>query len=165
MTEKLLTGTLSLKTTNQIHGKIMKIILKYPPFLAYPTGVPVYLAPWIACPSGGKPTVVSLPPRGASCPGISYPPPWLSSAPGGASCPGRFILPPPIQKILLCDVYYYLQPNILRLGFGIQNFWSETDRKDDHVLLLNITTHDTRFAKFVNRTFLLRCTYFCAPNQ
>ena len=30
--------------------------------------------------------------------------------PGGASCPGWFILPPThIRKILLCDVYYYLQ--------------------------------------------------------
>ena len=72
-------------------------------------GVPVYLAPWTACPPGGKPTAVSLPPGGAGCPGISYPPPWLSS-PRGASCPGRFILPPAhAEKILLCDVYYYLQ--------------------------------------------------------
>ena len=36
------------------------------------TGVTVYLAP-----------LDSLPPRGASCPGISCPPPWLSSPPGG----------------------------------------------------------------------------------
>ena len=50
-----------------------------------------------------------LAPRGASCPGISYPPPWLSSPPG-ASCPGRFILPPAhTEKNFLCDVYYYLQ--------------------------------------------------------
>ena len=35
-------------------------------------GVTVYLAP-----------LDSLPPRGASCPGISCPPPWLSSPPGG----------------------------------------------------------------------------------
>ena len=50
-----------------------------------------------------------LAPRGASCPGISYPRPGYL-IPGGASCPGRFILPPaPIKKILLCDVYYYLQ--------------------------------------------------------
>ena len=39
------------------------------------TGVPVYLAPWTACP-----------------------PPWLSSPPGGASYPGRFILPPAQHK-------------------------------------------------------------------
>ena len=58
-----------------------------------------------------------LAPRGASCPGISCPPPWLSSPPGGklsrpvylaphpgylhprgASCPGRFILPPAQHK-------------------------------------------------------------------
>ena len=61
------------------------------------TGVPVYLAPWTACPPGGK-LSRDLTPR----------PGYLN--PRGASCPGRFILPPThIKKILLCDVYYYLQ--------------------------------------------------------
>ena len=45
----------------------------------------------LSCPPG------QLAPRGASCPGISCPPPWLSSPPG-ASCPGRFILPPRQHK-------------------------------------------------------------------
>ena len=57
------------------------------------SGVPVYLAPWTGCPPGGKPTMDGLPPRGATCPGISYPPPWLPSPPG-ATYPGWFILPP-----------------------------------------------------------------------
>ena len=70
--------------------------------------VPVYLAPWTACSPGDKPT--------ANCPRISYPLPCLSSSPGGQavqaglSCP---LSPPPTPartgKILLCDVYYYLQ--------------------------------------------------------
>ena len=50
-----------------------------------------------------------LAPREASCPGISYPRPGYLH-PRGASYPGRFILPPThTEKILLCDVYYYLQ--------------------------------------------------------
>ena len=72
-------------------------------------GVPVYLAPWTACPPGGKPTAVGLPPRGQAVPGYLTPRPGYLN-PRGASCPGRFILPPAnIKKILLCDVYYYLQ--------------------------------------------------------
>ena len=63
-----------------------------------------------------------LAPRGASQPQLACPPPggqavpgYLTPCPGylnprGASCPGRFILHPAhIKKILLCDVYYYLQ--------------------------------------------------------
>ena len=69
--------------------------------------VPVYLAPWTACPlvvvGGGAWGELSRdilpPPR----PGYLHPR-W-------ASCPGRFILSPAhTGKILLCDVYYYLQP-------------------------------------------------------
>ena len=72
-------------------------------------GVPVYLAPWTACPPGGKPTAVGLPPGGQAVPGYLTPRPGYLN-PRGASCPGRFILPPAhIKKILLCDVYYYLQ--------------------------------------------------------
>ena len=64
----------------------------------FSTGVPVYLAPWTACPPGGQ-----------SVPGYLTPRPGYLN-PRGASCPGRFILPPAhIKKILLCDVYHYLQ--------------------------------------------------------
>ena len=56
------------------------------------------LPPWTACPPGGQAVPGYLTPR----------PGYLN--PRGASCPGRFILPPAhIKKILLCDVYYYLQ--------------------------------------------------------
>ena len=73
------------------------------------SGVPVYLAPWTACPPGGKRTAVGLPPGGQAVPGYLTPRPGFLN-PRGASCPGRFILPPAhIKKILLCDVYYYLQ--------------------------------------------------------
>ena len=76
------------------------------------TWCPSLSCPLDSLPPGGKPTTVSLP-WGASCPGISYPLPWLSSPPRwgvGPSCPGRFILPPAYtEKILLYDVYYYLQ--------------------------------------------------------
>ena len=34
-----------------------------------PAGVLVYLAPWTACPPGGKPTVVGLPSGGQAVPG------------------------------------------------------------------------------------------------
>ena len=62
-----------------------------------------------------------LAPRGASQPWLAWPPGgqavpgYLTPRPGylyvrGACCPGRFILPPAhTEKILLCDVYYYLQ--------------------------------------------------------
>ena len=54
--------------------------------------------PWLAYPLGGKLSRDILPPA------------LVILTPGGASCPGRFILPPAhIKKILLCDVYYYLQ--------------------------------------------------------
>ena len=77
--------------------------------VAAQAGVPVYLAPWTACPPGGKPTTVGLPPGGQAVPGYLTPRPGYLN-PRGASCPGRFILPPAhIKKILLCDVYYYLQ--------------------------------------------------------
>ena len=48
-------------------------------------GVPVYLAPWTACPPG------------ASCPGISCPPPWLSSPPGGKLSRPVYLAPLPTQ--------------------------------------------------------------------
>ena len=57
-------------------------------------GVPVYLAPWTACPPGGKSTAVGLLPRGQAVAGYLAPHPGYLH-PRGASCPGRFILPPP----------------------------------------------------------------------
>ena len=54
--------------------------------------------PRLACPPGGKLSRDILPPA------------LVILTPRGANCPGRFILPPAhIKKILLCDVYYYLQ--------------------------------------------------------
>ena len=61
----------------------------------------------IRCPSLSCP-LDSLP-GGQAVPGYPTPRPGYLN-PRGASCPGRFILPPAhIKKILLCDVYYYLQ--------------------------------------------------------
>ena len=51
-------------------------------------------------------------PPGQLAPRDILPPTLVIFTPGGASCPSRFILPPTpthIKKILLCDVYYYLQ--------------------------------------------------------
>ena len=45
----------------------------------------------LSCPPG------QLAPRGASCPGLSYPPPWLSSPPGGQAVQAGLSCPPPIQ--------------------------------------------------------------------
>ena len=68
-----------------------------------------FILPLDSLPPGGQANHGYLAPRGASCPGISYPRPGYLR-PRGASCPGRFILPPAhTEKILLCDVYYYLQ--------------------------------------------------------
>ena len=58
---------------------------------------------------GGKPTAVCLPPGGQAVPGYLTPHPGYLH-PRGVSCPGQFILPPAhTEKILLYDVYYYLQ--------------------------------------------------------
>ena len=46
---------------------------------------------------GGRLTAVDLPP-GASCPGISCPPPWLSSPPGGKLSRPAYLTPPPLQQ-------------------------------------------------------------------
>ena len=94
----------SLKST-----KVSKVCETMSPYSNCMSGVPVYLVPWTACPPGGKPTAVSLPPGGQAVPGYLTPRPGYLH-PRGASCPGRFILPPTnTEKILLCDVYYYLQ--------------------------------------------------------
>ena len=70
---------------------------------------PSLSCPLDSLPPGGQANRGWLAPRGASCPGISYPRPGYLH-PRGASCPGRFILPPAhTKKLLLCDVYYYLQ--------------------------------------------------------
>ena len=91
------------------------------------SGVPVYLAPWTACPPGGKPTAVGLPPGGQAVPGYLSPRPGYLN-PRGASCPGRFILPPAhIKKILLCDVYYYLQHYNNYMQFRSYNYVNLND--------------------------------------
>ena len=71
---------------------------------------PSLSCPLDSLPPGGKPTAVGLPPGGQAVPGYLTPPRPGYLNPRGASCPGRFILPPAhIKKVLLCDVYYYLQ--------------------------------------------------------
>ena len=60
-------------------------------------GVPVYLAPWTACPPGGKLAAVGLPPGGQAVPGYLTPHPGYLH-PRGASRPSRFISPPPQKK-------------------------------------------------------------------
>ena len=45
-------------------------------------------------PPGGQASHGWLDPRGATCPGISYPPPWLSSPPGGNISRLVYLAPP-----------------------------------------------------------------------
>ena len=67
-------------------------------------GVTVYLAP-----------LDSLPPGGASCPGLSYPPPWLSSPPGGKLSRPVYLAPHPYRGNnliwcfqFICNILWYL---------------------------------------------------------
>ena len=78
----------------------------YVPSLLY-AGVPVYLAPWTACPPGGKPTAVALPPGGQAVPGYLAPHPGYLQ-PQGASCPGRFILPPHPTQVKIYTCYFVI---------------------------------------------------------
>ena len=56
------------------------------------TGQPVvFRCNSLSCPHG------QLAPQGASCPGLSYPPPWLSSPQGGQAVQAGLSCPPPIQ--------------------------------------------------------------------
>ena len=70
-------------------------------------GVPVYLAPWTACPPGGKSTAVGLPSGGQAVPGYLAPHPGYLH-PRGASCPGRFILPPRPQQVKIYICYFVI---------------------------------------------------------
>ena len=71
----------------------------------------------LSCPPG------QLAPRGASCPGLSYPHPGYLH-PRGASCPGRFILPPThTGAIIYSDVF-----NLFAIYCDIYMFfWSYKD--------------------------------------
>ena len=48
-------------------------------------------------PPGGQANHGQVAPRGATCPGISYPPPWLSSPPGGRHIPAGLSCPPGVK--------------------------------------------------------------------
>ena len=75
------------------------VIQNFGQYFALVTGGVGWWCPSLSCP------LDSLPPGGQANHGWHG---WLT--PRGASCPGWFILPPAhIKKILLCDVYYYLQ--------------------------------------------------------
>ena len=64
---------------------------------------PGQLAPWGA----SQPRLAY--PRGASCPGISCPPPWLSSPPGGKLSRPVYLVPRPTQaKIYTCYFVIFL---------------------------------------------------------
>ena len=70
---------------------------------------PSLSCPLDSLPPGGQANNGKLAPGGQAVPGYLTPA-LVIFDPGGASCPGRFILPPAhTEKILLCDVYYYLQ--------------------------------------------------------
>ena len=70
--------------------------------------------PSLSCPLDSLPPVGqanrSWPaPRGASCPGISCPPPWLSSPPGGKLSRPVYLAPRPTQvKIYTCYFVIFL---------------------------------------------------------
>ena len=63
----------------------------------------------LSCPPG------QLAPRGASCPGLSYPPPWLSSPPGGKLSRPVYLAPHPYRGNnliwcfqFICNILWYL---------------------------------------------------------
>ena len=70
----------------------------------FDAGVPVYLAPWTACPPGGKPTAVSLPPGGKLSRDI-LPPTLVIFTPGGQAVQASLSCPPPIQRIFFCVMF------------------------------------------------------------
>ena len=64
-------------------------------------GVPVYLAPWTACPPGGKPTAVNLPP-GEKLSRDILPPTLVIFTPGGQAVQaGLSRTPPNTSKIYI----------------------------------------------------------------
>ena len=70
---------------------------------------PSLSCPLDSLPPGGQANRGCLAPRGASCPGISYPPPWLSSPPGGKLSRPVYLAPRPTQvKIYTCYFVIFL---------------------------------------------------------
>ena len=85
-------------------------------------GVPVYLAPWAACPPGGEAASGQLAPRGWRYPRVSCPPPWAACPPGvklplGSLPPGGedtlswAACPPPQENLteLNAERFYFLK--------------------------------------------------------
>ena len=73
-----------------------------------------FRCPSLSCPldrlpPGGQANRGCLAPRGATCPGISCPPPWLSSPPGGKLSRPVYLAPRPTQvKIYTCYFVIFL---------------------------------------------------------
>ena len=83
----------------------------YTPALPYCTKCrcPSLSCPLDRLPPGGQANHGCLAPRGASCPGISCPPPWLSSPPGGKLSRPVYLAPGPTQvKIYTCYFVIFL---------------------------------------------------------
>ena len=59
-------------------------------------------------------------PRGATCPGISYPPPWLSSPPGGDISRLVYLAPPGVK----INQPGYLAPTHDSGAVTVQKFWN-----------------------------------------
>ena len=74
-----------------------------------PGRCPSLSCPLDRLPPGGQANHGCLAPRGASCPGISCPPPWLSSPPGGKLSRPVYLAPRPTQvKIYTCYFVIFL---------------------------------------------------------
>ena len=74
-----------------------------------PGRCPSLSCPLDRLPPGGQANRGCLAPRGASCPGISCPPPWLSSPPGGKLSRPVYLAPRPTQvKIYTCYFVIFL---------------------------------------------------------
>ena len=70
---------------------------------------PSLSCPLDSLPPGGQVNRGWHAPRGASCPGISCPPPWLSSPPGGKLSRPVYLAPRPTQvKIYICYFVIFL---------------------------------------------------------
>ena len=83
--------------------------------LHYFPGVPVYLAPWTACPPGDKATAVCLPPGGQAVPGYLAPHPGYLHPRGEAVQAGLSCPPPNTSKnIYMLFVIFLYHFNELR---------------------------------------------------
>ena len=69
--------------------------------------VPVYLAPWTACPPGGNPTAVGLPPGGQAVPGYLAPHPGYLHPRGQAVQAGLSCPPPNTSKNIYMLFCYF----------------------------------------------------------